>query len=31
MDSVNKAKTVKEKAAEIMSAIGMKVPEAAMK
>lgn len=31
MDAVAKAKTVKDKAAEIMNAIGMKVPEAAMK
>jgi hypothetical protein len=31
MDAVNKAKTVKDKAVEIMNAIGMKVPEAAMK
>ncbi len=30
MDAVNKAKTVKDKAVEIMNAIGMKVPEAAM-
>ena len=31
MDAVDKGKAVKEKAAEIMSALGMKVPEAAMK
>ncbi len=31
MDAVSKAKTVKEKAAEIMSSLGMKAPEAAMK
>jgi len=31
MDAVSKAKAVKEKAAEIMSTIGMKVPEAAAK
>jgi len=31
IDAVNKAKTVKDKAVEIMNAIGMKVPEAAMK
>lgn len=31
MDAVSKAKTVKDKAVEIMNAIGMKVPEAAVK
>ncbi len=31
MDAVNKAKEVKDKAAEIMNTLGMKVPEAAMK
>ena len=31
MDAVTKAKNVKDKAVEIMNAIGMKVPEAAMK
>jgi hypothetical protein len=31
MDAVSKAKTVKEKATEVMNALGMKVPEAAMK
>ncbi len=31
MDAVSKAKTVKEKATEIMNSLGMKVPEAAMK
>lgn len=31
MDAVNKAKEVKEKAGEIMSTLGMKVPEAAKK
>ena len=31
MDAVGKAKTVKEKATEIMNSLGMKVPEAAMK
>jgi hypothetical protein len=31
MDAVNKAKASKDKAAEIMAALGMKVSEAAMK